>query len=186
MYHLCQTIYSINPKRIRWHYESLYSSSHTTDLHCKDLHTNSNCFDFYYGPSMSLLVIKEPDIFMGKYTCHVYMNSTYEIQSNGWIDVKLPLNEDDDDDEESSEVFNENHLGQLARYYQVPFIINETYGKRVELGGIFQSKCQSVESFYSINFLWIHLKNSSLEYKTLHIIKHDGIRIFINEDQFSS
>ena len=194
VYHLCQTSHHINFKRIRWHYESLYESFNDTETHCRRLFNNSDCFDFYYGPSTSVLVIKEPDMYIGKYTCHVNINSTYELTSSGYIDVKLPLN-DLAEDEESMGMYNERELGKLAIHHHVPFILDEndvtSFGKRVEIGGSFHTKCQSVPSSYPIHFLWIHLKNTShLEQsdrlKTIRFIQNDGKRIHIHENKHSS
>ena len=166
VYHLCQTSDSINSKRIRWHYESFH---HTND---------SDSFDFYYGPSTSILVVKEPDMFSGKYTCHVNINSTYFVKSSGWVDTKFPLNEIDQSE-------------KLARIYNVPFIIDDkdnltSLGKRMETGGIFQIECKSIESSSPIDFIWIHLNNSSKGMKTVRFIQHDGEKFFIQENQFSS
>jgi hypothetical protein len=194
VYHVCQISHHINFKRIRWHYESLYDSTNDTDTHCKRLFNNSECFDFYYGPSTSVLVIKEPDMYIGKYTCHVNINATYEITSSGYIDVKLPLNDLNEDDE-SMGMYNEKELGKLAGHYNVPFILDEndltSFGKRIQIGGSFFTKCQSVQSSYPINFLWIHLKNStdieqSERMKTIRFIYNDNKRIKIQEDKYSS
>jgi hypothetical protein len=194
VYHVCQISHHINFKRIRWHYESLYDSINDTDTHCKRLFNNSDCFDFYYGSSTSVLVIKEPDMYIGKYTCHVNMNSTYEITSSGYIDVKLPLN-DLDEDEESMGMYNEKELGKLAIHYNVPFILDEndptSFGKRVQIGGSFHTKCQSVQTSYPIDFLWIHLKNTSdfeqsERLKTIHFIQNDSKRIQIHNNKYSS
>jgi hypothetical protein len=131
---------------------------------------------------MSLLVIKEANMFNGKYTCHVNINSTYEIKSYGWIDVKLPL---------KNGMYNEFDLGKLANYYNVPFIFDEndltTFGKRVGIGGGFHTECKSVESLYSISFIWIHLRNNTSQgIKTIEFVQHDGDRIFIEENEYSS
>jgi hypothetical protein len=134
--------------------------------------------EFYYGPSTSLLVIKEPDMYIGKYTCGVNINSTYEINSTGWIDVKLPSD------------YNENELEKLASSYNVPFIFDEndatSFGKRVPMGGLFNTQCKSVESSYPITFLWIHLRNTLEGIKTIEFVQHDGKRIRIKEDKYSS
>ncbi|CAF0916965.1 unnamed protein product [Rotaria sp. Silwood1] len=194
IYHICQTSHHINFKRIRWHYESLYDSINDTDIYCKRLFNNSDCFDFYYGTSTSILVIKEPDMYVGKYTCHVNINSTYEITSSGYIDVKLPLNDINDNDETMG-MYNEKELGKLAIQYNVPFILDEndltSFGKRVQIGGSFLTKCQSVQSSYPIHFLWIHLKNSSNNeqserIKTIRFIQNDDIRIKIQGNKYSS
>ncbi len=133
-------------------------------------------------------------MYIGKYTCHVNINSTYEITSSGYIDVKLPLN-NLDEDEESMGMYNEKELGKLAIHYNVPFILDEndvtSFGKRVQIGGSFHTKCQSVSSSYPIHFLWIHLKNTSdLEQserlKTIHFIQNDGKRIQIHDNKYSS
>lgn len=172
---------SINSKRIRWHYEPISE----TDI-------QSNLFDFYYGLSTSVLVIKEPEMFTGKYTCHINMNSTYEIKSSGWIDVKLPFNNtnDDDDEDQLMKIFDENQLGKLAYDYNVPFIFDgnnlNSFGKRIEIGGVFKTECKSIESSYPIHFLWIHLKNSSENIKTIEFVQHDGNRIIIQENNSSS
>jgi hypothetical protein len=194
VYHVCQTSHHINFKRIRWNYESLKDSINDTDTHCKRLFNNSDCFDFYYGPSTSVLVIKEPDMYIGKYTCHVNINSTYELTSSGYIDVKLPLN-DLDEDEESMGMYNEKELGKLANHYNVPFILDEndvtSYGKRVQIGGSFHTKCQSIQTSYPTQFIWIHLKNTSDHHqserlKTVRFIQNDGKRIQIHENKYSS
>jgi hypothetical protein len=196
VYHLCQTSTSmINSKRIRWHYEPLNDSESL----CQNRLNNSDCFDFYYGPSTSVLVVKEPDLFMGKYMCRITFNSTYELKSIGWIDVKLPANEistidehdDDDDDEQRSAMFDENELSRLARYYHVPFISDENdligFGRRVEIGGLFHSQCRSVASSSSISFTWLHLRTRNNEkLKSMQFIEHDGKRIHIHEETFSS
>jgi hypothetical protein len=124
-------------------------------------------------------VIKEPDIFNGEYTCHVNINSTYEIKSVGWIDVKLPPYNKLQDP------------GKLAKYYNVPFIFDEndltSFGKRVEIGSGFHTQCKSVESSYPISFIWIHLTNNTSEgVKTIELVQHDGNRIFIDQDKYSS
>ena len=196
IYHVCQTSNHINFKRIRWHYDSLHDSTSDTNTYCKRLFNNSDCFDFYYGISTSVLVVKEPDMYIGKYTCHININSTYEITSSGYIDVKLPLNDtNDDDDDESMGMYNENHLGKLAIHYNVPFILDEddltSFGKRVQIGGSFFTKCQSVPSSYSIDFFWIHLKNASNSneserIKTIRFIQNDGKRVEVQEDKYSS
>ena len=185
IYHICQTSHSINFKRIRWDYESLYD----TDTSCKHLFNNSDCFDFYYGPSTSLLVVKEPDLFIGKYTCHVNLNSTHEIKSTAWIDVKLP-SYGIDEDNPLMEMYHENELGILASYYNVPFIFDDndltSFGKRVQLGGIFHTQCKSVESSYAISFIWMHLRNTLEGLKTIRFVQHDGNRILIEESEYSS
>jgi len=88
------------------------------------------------------------------------------------------------------EIFNENQLGKLANYYNVPFIFDEndltSFGKRIEIGGIFHTECKSVESSYPINFLWIHLKNKSKRIKTIKFIQHDKNKIIIKENNYSS
>ncbi|CAF2956287.1 unnamed protein product [Rotaria sp. Silwood2] len=194
IYHICQTSHHINFKRIRWHYESLYDSTNDTDIYCKRLFNNSDCFDFYYGTSTSVLVIKEPDMYVGKYACHVNINSTYEITSSGYIDVKLPLNDMNDNDETMG-MYNEKELGKLAIQYNVPFILDEndltSFGKRVQIGGSFLTKCQSVQSSDPIHFLWIHLKNSSNieqseRIKAIRFIQNNDIRITIQENKYSS
>jgi len=128
-------------------------------------------------------------MFIGKYTCHVNINSTYEIKSITWIDVKLPSN-DKNNDNHLMEMYNENDLGQLAYYYNIPFIFDEndltSFGKRIEIGGIFHTECKSVESTYPINFLWIQLKNTSKGIKTIKFIQHDGNKIIIKRNKFSS
>jgi len=194
IYHVCQTSHHTNFKRIRWHYESLYDSINDTDTHCKRLFNNSDCFDFYYGPSTSILVIKEPDMYIGKYTCHVNINSTYEMITSGYIDIKLPLNDVDENDE-SMGMYNEKELGKLAIHYNLPFILDEndltSFGKRVQIGGLFSTICQSVQSSYPINFFWIHLKNTSdieqsERIKTIRFIENDGKRIKIQDNKYSS
>lgn len=194
IYHVCQTSNHINFKRIRWHYESLYDSSNDTDTYCKRMFNNSDCFDFYYGPSTSVLVIKEPDMYIGKYSCHVNINSTYELTSSGYVDVKLPLNDLEENDESMS-LYNEKELGKLATKYDVPFILDEnditSFGKRIQIGGSFFTKCQSVQSSQPVQFLWIHLKNSSdmeqtEKIKTIRFIENDDIRIKIQETKYSS
>jgi hypothetical protein len=133
-------------------------------------------------------------MYIGKYTCHVNINSTYEITSSGYIDVKLPLNDMNEDDE-SMGMYNENELGKLARYHNVPFILDEndrtSFGKRIQIGGSFYTQCQSVHSSYPISFLWIHLKNTtdiqqSERLKTIRFIHNDGTRIKIQENKYSS
>jgi hypothetical protein len=155
-----------------------------TELHCKYLLNNSNCFDFYYGPSTSVLVVKEPDMFIGKYTCHVNINSTYEIKSIGWIDVKIPANNIKED------VQFESQLGRLANCYDVPFIFDEndliSFGKGIDIGGMFYTECKSIESSYPIHFIWMHLKNTSKGIKTMQFVQHDGSRIIIKENRYSS
>jgi len=88
------------------------------------------------------------------------------------------------------EMFNENQLGKLANYYNVPFIFDEndliSFSKRIEIGGIFHTECKSVESSYPINFIWIHLKNTSQGIKTIEFVQHDGNRIIIEENKYSS
>ncbi|CAF2073756.1 unnamed protein product [Rotaria magnacalcarata] len=194
IYHVCQTSHHINFKRIRWHYESLYDSSNDTDTYCKRLFNNSDCFDFYYGTSTSVLVIKEPDMYIGKYSCHVNINSTYELTSSGYIDVKLPTNDIDDNDE-SMGSFNDKELGKLAIKHNVPFILDEndvtSFGKRIQIGGSFFTKCQSVQSSYPIHFLWIHLKNISAteqseKIKTIRFIDNNDTRIKVEETKYSS
>ncbi|CAF4883383.1 unnamed protein product [Rotaria sp. Silwood1] len=189
IYHICQTSHSINSKRIRWHYESLNNSNNNIDTYCKQLFQNFDCFDFYYGPSISVLVIKEPDIFIGKYTCQININSTYEIKSIGWIDIKLPSNNIDEYDQ-SMKFYNENELGNLAIHYNVPFIFDAndltSFGKRIQLGGVFYTECKSIESLYPINFLWIHLQNTSERMKTIRFIQHDGNHIIIKENKYLS
>ena len=195
VYHLCQTSHQINFKRIRWHYQSLSDPFNDTDTHCKHLFNNSDCFDFYYGVSTSVLVIKEPDMYNGKYTCHVTMNSSYEMTSTGYIDVKLPPTDILDDDEESMGMFNERELGKLAENNHVPFILDEndltSFGKRVQIGGSFHTQCQSISSIYPIDFVWILLKNTSdnlgsERIKTVQFIQPDHRRIQIVETKFSS
>ncbi|CAF3313677.1 unnamed protein product [Rotaria socialis] len=189
IYHFCQTSSSINSKRIRWHYESLHEPNNDVNTSCKQLFHNFDCFDFYYGPSTSLLIIKEPDMFIGRYTCQVNLNSTYEIKSIGWIDVKLPANDIRENDP-SMRVYNENELGKLAKYYNVPFIFDAadltSFSKRVEIGGIFSVECKSIETKYPIEFLWIHLKNASDGIKTVRFIRNDGNRIIIQDNKNSS
>ncbi len=133
-------------------------------------------------------------MYIGKYTCHVNINSTYEIKSSGYIDVKLPLNDINEYDE-SMGMYNEKELGKLALHYNVPFILDEndatSFGKRIQIGGSFFTKCQSVRSSYPIHFLWIHLKNTSdtehsERIKTSHFIQNDGKRIKIQENKYSS
>jgi len=133
-------------------------------------------------------------MYIGKYTCHVNINSTYELTSSGYIDVKLPLNNLDEDDE-SMGMYNEKELGKLAIHYNLPFILDEndvtSFGKRVQIGGSFSTKCQSVQSSYPINFLWIHLKNTSdieqsERIKTIRFIENDGKRIKIQDNKYSS
>lgn len=154
-----------------------------------DTDVYSNIFDFYYGPSTSVLVIKEPEMFIGKYTCHVNVNSTYDMKTFGWIDVKLPFNETNEDDQ-FMKIFDENQLGELAKNYDIPFIFDEndltSFGKRIEIGGVFHTECKSTESSYPINFIWIHLKNSSESIKTVQFVQHDGDRIIIEENKYSS
>ncbi|CAF1057011.1 unnamed protein product [Adineta ricciae] len=195
VYHICQTSsHHINFKRIRWHYESSSDQTNDTDTHCRRLFNNSDCFDFYYGTSTSVLVVKEPDMFGGKYTCHVNINSTYEMVSSGYIDVKSPKNDMNEYDE-SMDMYNEKELGKLAVQNRVPFILDEndvtTFGRRVQIGGLFQTKCQSVTSSYPIQFLWLHLKNTSdsehsERMKTVRFIQNDGRRVKIQETQHSS
>lgn len=194
IYHVCQTSHQINFKRIRWHYDSLLNTSHENDHTCKNLFNSSDCFDFYYGPSTSVLVVKEPDLYSGKYSCHVTINSTHDISTSGYIDVKLPSNEFDDE-EESINMFNEKELAQLAHSYNVPFILDEvdpaSFGKRVQVGGIFQTRCQSISTSDSNDFLWFKLKNGtddrqSERIKTIHFIQSDGKRILIENKKFSS
>lgn len=177
----------MNSKRIRWHYESL----NNTESYCQHRLNNSDCFDFYYGPSISVLVVKEPDMFMGKYTCRINVNSSYDLESTGWIDVKLPSHEYLSDEEPLSTAFDENELGQIAQSYQVPFILDEremtSYGQRVELGSLFHSPCQSVASASPINFTWIYLQNKPKEkVKNMRFVQDDGKRILIETDSFSS
>jgi hypothetical protein len=128
-------------------------------------------------------------MFIGKYTCHVNINSTHEIQSFGWIDVKLPLNNTNEDNQ-YMEMFDENQLGKVANYYNVPFIFDEndvtSFGKRIEIGGIFHTECRSVESSYPIDFIWIHLRNTSNKTKTIQFVQHDGNKILIKENNYSS
>lgn len=195
VYHLCQTSHQINFKRIRWHYQSLSDPYNETETHCKHLFNNSDCFDFYYGVSTSVLVIKEPDLYSGQYSCHVMVNASYEISTSGYIDVKLPPTDLVDDDEESMGMFNERELGKLAASHNVPFILDEndltSFGKRVQIGGTFHSRCESIPSVYPINFLWILLKNSSDGYssekvKTVQFIQADQRRIKIEENKHSS
>jgi hypothetical protein len=85
---------------------------------------------------------------------------------------------------------NENLSEKLAHIYNVPFIIDDnnltSYGKRIETGGIFQIECKSIESSSPIDFIWIHLNNSSKGMKTARFIQHDGEKFFIQENQFSS
>lgn len=194
VYHLCQTSHQINFKRIRWHYESPRESFNETDTHCKHLFNNSDCFEFYYGVSTSVLVIKEPDMYNGKYTCHVTMNSSSEMTSSGYIDVKLPSS-DLSEDEESMGLYNEQELGKLASSYGVPFILDEndptSFGKRVQIGGSFHTRCQSISSTYPITFLWMLLKNTSDEQtsekiKSIHFVQPDDRRIKLDENKFSS
>ena len=194
VYHLCQTSHQINFKRIRWHYESPRESFNDTDTHCKHLFNNSDCFEFYYGVSTSVLVIKEPDMYNGKYTCHVTMNSSSEMTSSGYIDVKLPSS-DLSEDEESMGLYNEQELGKLANSYGVPFILDEndptSFGKRVQIGGSFHTRCQSISSTYPITFLWMLLKNTSDEQtsekiKSIHFVQPDDRRIKLDENKFSS
>ena len=188
IYHLCQISSNINSKRIRWHYESLNNS----DTFCQNRLNNSDCFDFFYGPSTSVLVVKEPDMFMGKYTCQISVNSSYELKSTGWIDVKLPMNEYSHDEEPISTAFDENELGQIAQSHQVPFILDEkemtSYGQRVELAGLFRSSCRSVPNVKStIHFTWIFLRSKPEEkLKQMRFIHDDGKRILIENERFSS
>ena len=189
VYHICQTLQVINFQRIRWHYDPLHDSINETDTHCKNSFPNFDCFDFYYGPSTSVLVVKEPDMFMGKYTCQININSTHEIKSVGWIDVKLPLN-NQKEKEHAMRMYNENELGKLAIYYNVPFIMDAndltSFSKRIKTGGVFYTECKSVASSYPIHFLWIHLKNTSKRIKTIKFVQHDGKQIIIQDDKYSS
>ena len=189
IYHFCQIAPSIPAKRIRWHYETSHHSNHETLTHCKHLLNNSECFDFYYGPSLSLLVVKEPDLFVGKYSCHVNVNSTYELNSTGWIEVKS-LSSDHNGSEESTTVSSTNDLQTLAGDYDVPLIVDEnqftSFGKRVPSGGIFHTTCQSVESSHPISFLWLQLRNSSKGMKTVRFVHDDGRRVRIKNDNGSS
>ncbi len=188
IYHLCQTSHPISFKRIRWHYESLHNETNT---YCKQLLNSSDCFDFYYAPSTSLLVVKEPDMFIGKYSCHVNINATYEMKSTGYIDVKLPSNNKrNEDDEHIGMQYSESELGKLANYYNVPFIFDEndltSFGKRVQLGGIFHTICKSIESSYPISFIWIQLKNTSKGIKTIRFVHNNQHRIIIDNKKSSS
>jgi hypothetical protein len=125
-------------------------------------------------------------MFSGKYTCDVNINSTYQMKSTGWINMKFPMNEIN----QFINIYNENQSEKLAHIYNVPFIIDDkdltSFSKRIEIGGIFQTECKSVESSSPISFIWIHLKDSSKGIKTIKFIQHDGTKIFINENQFSS
>ena len=161
-----------------------------SDTDCKHLFNSSDCFDFYYGPSTSVLVVKEPDIFTGKYTCQINVNASYELNSVGWIDVKLPSN-DLHDDEQAIKMFTEDELGKLATRHQVPFILDEhelaSFGQRVQNGGVFHTHCRSVESVSPISFLWLHLRNSTREkLKTIRFLQHDGAKILIETNKHSS
>ncbi|CAF1023620.1 unnamed protein product [Adineta steineri] len=189
IYHFCQTSNSINAKRIRWHYESFHDSNNESNTHCKHLFNNSDCFDFYYGPSTSVLVVKEPDMFIGQYTCHININSTYEVNSIAWIDVKLP-SYDKNANDEYIEMYNESELGKLANYHNVPFILDEndltSFGKRVQIGGIFHTKCISTETSYPISFTWIQLKSALKGIKTMRFIHNDEYKIKIINKKYSS
>ncbi|CAF1353532.1 unnamed protein product [Adineta ricciae] len=189
IYHLCQTSHPIHAKRIRWHYESLDHTNQDILTHCKHLINSSDCFDFYYGSSLSLLIVKESNLFNGKYTCHIHVNSTYEINSTAWVDVKLPSS-DVNEDEESTAVFNENDAIQLAKDYDVPFIIDDndvtSFGKRTQINGIFHTTCRSIESSHPISFLWLQLKHTSKGIKTIRLLHDDGHRVRIRNTNSSS
>ena len=176
LYHLCQTSSTINPKRIRWHYEP----STDAETSCQNRLTNSECFEFYSGTSTSLLVVKEPDVYPGKYTCRVRLNATAELRSVAWIDVKLPVMEND-----------EQFAGRLAMEHRVPYIVDEneptSFGRRVPLGGLFHTRCQSVASSSSLNFTWLQLRNKSKEkMKNMRVIEDDGKRIRIQQQSHTS
>ncbi len=100
--------------------------------------------------------------------------------------MKFPMNEIN----QFINVYNENQSEKLAHIYNVPFIIDDndltSLSKRIEIDGIFQTECKSVDSSSPIDFIWIHLKNSSTGIKTIQFIQHDGEKIFIQENQFSS
>ena len=92
-------------------------------------------------------------------------------------------------------MYSEQELGKLAIHHNLPFILDEndltSFGKRVQIGGSFLTKCYSVQSSYPINFLWIHLKNASHtelseRIKTVQFIKNDDRRIKIKETKYSS
>ncbi|CAF0867261.1 unnamed protein product [Didymodactylos carnosus] len=181
IYLLCEVDNNPLLNRIRWHYESdkndlienineneiddFYST--TSYLNCKRILNNSDCFEFYYSTTenMSLLVVKEPDVYKGTYSCRINMNSTYELKSHGFIDIKQPL-KDIDDNEDVLTMFNENELSNLAMRHQVPFILDESdtasFGKRIQIDGTFHTKCESINSKNAIEFLWIHLKNRTI------------------------
>lgn len=177
IYHLCQISSTINSKRIRWHYESLNDS----ETPCQNLSHNPECFEFYYGASTSVLVVKEPDIFMGKYTCRLSLNATFELKSVGWIDVKLPAHD----------AFDEDELGRLAVDAQVPYIVDgndpTSFGRRVQLGGLFYSRCQSVASSSLMTFTWLHLRNKTHDkMKNIRFLQDDGKRIHIQDEPHAS
>jgi hypothetical protein len=113
------------------------------------------------------------------------------MKSTGYIDVKLPSNNKrNEDDEHIGMQYSESELGKLANYYNVPFIFDEndltSFGKRVQLGGIFHTICKSIESSYPISFIWIQLKNTSKGIKTIRFVHNNQHRIIIDNKKSSS
>ncbi|CAF0801888.1 unnamed protein product [Didymodactylos carnosus] len=215
IYLLCEVDNNRLLNRIRWHYEfdnnDLNENKNENDefysttgyLNCKRMLNNSECFEFYYGKTenMSVLVVKEPDIYKGTYSCRINVNSTFELKSHGMIDVKQPLN-DINDIYDTTTMLNENELSKLAMRYQVPFILDESdaasFGKRVQIGtcslekvkikfvkvllilltdGTFHTKCESINSKHVTEFLWIHLKNRTISKENRLMIQQDKTKI---------
>ena len=85
---------------------------------------------------MSVLIVKEPSMFHRRYA--------YRIKSTEWINIKSPRNE-------------ENQSTRLVNIHNVVYIVD----KRMESGGIFHTECQSGKSSFPINFIWIHLRETS-------------------------
>ena len=93
---------------------------------------------------MSVLIVKEPSMFRRRYA--------YRIKSTEWINIKSPRNE-------------ENQSTKLVNIHNVVYIVDDNdvtlFDKRMESGGIFHTECQSGKSSFPINFIWIHLRETS-------------------------
>lgn len=191
IYHMCQVSSNISGKRIRWHFQS----PNSTENFCENQFNDNDCFEFYYGPSTSLLVVKDIDLFSGKYSCHVTMSKDHHLSSSAWIDTKLPpknmLNENRDEQINNNLSFEKDSI-KLARDFDVPFITDQyeihPYGQRVEIGGIFHTYCPSiVTNSLPTNFAWLHLNTKSRNRsKSMRFVHDDQNRIRIRTDRNSS
>lgn len=134
-------------------------------------------------------MVKEPDLFIGKYICEISLNKSFSLSSTGWIDVKFSTKNSFNEDQTIDSFSLENELSKMAQELHLPLIIDQRqdnpYGQRVEIGGTFHSECHSINSSEPIKFIWLHFTNASRTVRILHN-GDDLQRVQFNEQEFSS